>query len=702
MAPTSSTRAAASFSSGSTPADFVKECITRSSFVGALREANTLRRLRPLTADEIAALQGSGCTAEDWGEIMVIGDSPLAVGKIRGCTFQGRIELAVEEGSKVSIGDSRRQLPCGIVNSFLEDVTVESGTLVKDCGLVANTVVRRGAVLVRCSVVEGSTESHCKYGNGHSMSLAEETGSRRTRQFAELTIEIAAKVVSNRKESDAYHAAVDAYVDAVEDAGQGRTIIDENAEVISCCSIKGSYIGRHVRVVNSRVHNSSLLDFNIVEDCSLNTAILQKSASVATFGVVEGSVLCPTVHVERHGKVFDSIIGPGSGVAEGEVTASLVGPFVGFHHQALLIACFWPAGRGNVGHGANVGSNHTGKAPDQENWPGEGTFFGLASNIKYPFHLVDAPYSLIATGVSCLPQAIGLPFSLVNESSEYINGLSPAINEITPGWMLSDNMYSLFRNEAKFESRQRNLSKDGVMYQFAVFRPEIMDRVVKARDALKAADPKDAKLKDAKGRAVFTDKEIPIMGKNWMNDSTRLIAIKTYSTFLQWYAIRGLWRRLASIHFESGHACSDEAAKLVSSTIAYLKSPPVVDLSPVYENLTACAFTDEASQAELRELQWAHECKVLRTECEDPLNVAALLRWFGETNQEIAQSCITAKARDDARGARIIGNSFTEAHESAEENQVCKNAVAEANRVEEEIENFLATSKLWELMRHQL
>lgn len=88
-----------------------------------------------------------------------------------------------------------------------------------------------------------------------------------------------------------------------------------------------------MRVVNSRVHNSSLLELNIVEDCSLNTAILQKSdvdtagtilyfllsflgASVATFGVVEGSVLCPTVHVERHGKVFDSIIGPGSGVAE--------------------------------------------------------------------------------------------------------------------------------------------------------------------------------------------------------------------------------------------------------------------------------------------------------------------------------------------------------------------------------------------------
>ena len=60
-----------------------------------------------------------------------------------------------------------------------------------------------------------------------------------------------------------------------------------------------------------------------------------------------------------------------------QVTSCLVGPFVGFHHQALLIACFWPSGKGNIGYGANVGSNHTLKAPDQELWPGEGLFFGL-------------------------------------------------------------------------------------------------------------------------------------------------------------------------------------------------------------------------------------------------------------------------------------------------------------------------------------
>src|SRR5438093_5611883 len=112
--------------------------------------------------------------------------------------------------------------------------------------------------------------------------------------------------------------------------------------------------------------------------------------------------------------VTASISGPNSGVAEGEVTASLLGPFVGFHHQALLIAALWPEGKGNVGYGANVGSNHTSKAPDQEFWPGEGTFFGLGVNIKFPADFSRAPYSIIASGVATLPQRVTFPFSLLN------------------------------------------------------------------------------------------------------------------------------------------------------------------------------------------------------------------------------------------------------------------------------------------------
>ena len=61
-------------------------------------------------------------------------------------------------------------------------------------------------------------------------------------------------------------------------------------------------------------------------------------------------------------------------------------------------------GKGNIGYGANIGSNHTGRLPDKECYPGEGVFFGLGCNIKYPCNFQHAPYSLIASGITLLPQ----------------------------------------------------------------------------------------------------------------------------------------------------------------------------------------------------------------------------------------------------------------------------------------------------------
>lgn len=73
-----------------------------------------------------------------------------------------------------------------------------------------------------------------------------------------------------------------------------------------------------------------------------------------------------------------------------------MGPFIGIHHTSLVIACLWPYGRGNVAYGAMVGANHTGRVNDQECLSGEGVFYGLGVQIKFPFNCFNAPYSLIA------------------------------------------------------------------------------------------------------------------------------------------------------------------------------------------------------------------------------------------------------------------------------------------------------------------
>lgn len=249
---------------------------------------------------------------------------------------------------------------------------------------------------------------------------------------------MAAAVAANRADLElqqAYDELVNAYVAQVKSE---FSIIGPHARAIRCSRIVDTFVGAHAVLDDSDVSNTTMLSTQ-EEPCVIRgksivkDSLLQWNTVVETQGFLESAFLCDCSHVERHGIVMSAVLGPNTSIAEGEVSSSFVGPFVGFHHQALLIASFWPQGKGNVGYGANVGSNHTLKAPDQELFPGEGVFFGLGCNIKFPSNFVEAPYSVVATAVSTLPQKVTMPFALINTPGHVIPTLSPAINEISPG-----------------------------------------------------------------------------------------------------------------------------------------------------------------------------------------------------------------------------------------------------------------------------
>ena len=130
--------------------------------------------------------------------------------------------------------------------------------------------------------------------------------------------------------------------------------------------------------------------------------------------------LLPRASIDSSTTVISTLLLPNasirkadSHVSGGEVHGTLLGPNANSHHQSLLIGVLWPLGRGNVGYGSNVGSNHTGRIPDQETSVGEGTFWGLGCVIKFPVNLTCAPYSIVAAGVQLPPQRIMFPFSLI-------------------------------------------------------------------------------------------------------------------------------------------------------------------------------------------------------------------------------------------------------------------------------------------------
>lgn len=371
-------------------------------------------------------------------------------------------------------------------------------------------------------------------------------------------------------------------------------------------------------VLSSHEYPSTVLDGAIVRDALLQWGVrVSDAAFVARSIVFEGSV------VERHGIVQGSVIGPDCVVAEGEVSKSLVGPLVGFHHQALLVSAYWPEGRGNVGYGANVGSNHTGKAPDQEIRPGEGAFFGLGVNVKFPADASSAPYLLVASGVDTLPQRITLPFSLVAAPSRAWPGHSPALNEIFPGWMLAENPYALLRNEVKFAERHRAVRS---RVDVRVFGPAVRATVIRALEALDALG----------GKTVYTDRDLAGIGKNLMTEDARRRGVDAYRSCLRRLALAAAAERIL------------RGADL---------SEPWLDAD---ESLRRFLGPDASSSP------------------------AAVLRLHLEETRRWAEAVEACKARDDQRGPRILQD-YAAVHPPASEDAVVRMARSEARDTEERV-----------------
>jgi len=157
-----------------------------------------------------------------------------------------------------------------------------------------------------------------------------------------------------------------------------------------------------------------------------------------------------------------------------------VGPLVGFHHQSMLIACLWPEGRGNVAHGAALGSNHTGRRADQELRPGEGQFFGLCSQVQFPSDFSEAPWTLVASGTKVPAGRWTLPFSLVRTEA------GSDRPRIQPGWMWLHNAYALERAESKLASRDRTRAK---VCQQPLLHADLLRKVHRARALLRSTSP---------------------------------------------------------------------------------------------------------------------------------------------------------------------------------------------------------------------
>ncbi|ETV99818.1 hypothetical protein, variant [Aphanomyces invadans] len=616
---------------------------------------DTMRRFHtqsPVTPAQIQVLEQQGNRADSWDSVYTKG-SAASLKRVRNCTFRGRVYLGDFE-KDVMVDNV--PFPSGCYNSTVVDSYVLDNALVQDTFLLHRTYVSQGAVIVGCGTITCSGPE-VTYGNGTVLKVGVEIGGREIAMFADMPFHLAAIVGESRgnaAELKAYEDLVRTYAKSVR--CDGFNVIARQAKVLRCPKIRDVFVGDGGVVEDSVVSNSTILSTpaefsSIVGFSQVHSSILQWNAHVDGGSSVERSFLFDCSHVERHGMVMDSLLGPNTAIAEGECTSTFLGPFVGFHHQAMIVAAFWPRGRGNIGYGANVGSNHTLKAPDQELWPGEGVFYGLSVSIKYPSNFTNAAYSVIATGVSTLPQKLDMPFALVNIPGHNIPELSPAINEIYPGWVLSHSIFTVLRNQDKFD--KRNKSKRTKL-DAPIFRPDIVTMMQVACQRLVDAEKKPVKIRHGR-EIIYTEKQVPGLGKNYMTESSRVVAIEAYSFYTRVYALEGYWHMLQRGAFS-------------------VETP--LDQVSIPENL------DHDTKA-----RWSHQRAILA----DGVGVAQggdLLRELVAAYKSIAKNAEDGKSRDDKRGQHIIPD-YNLVHKKASEERIVIEAHRRATDLERAVANYL-------------
>ena len=399
------------------------------------------------------------------------------------------------------------------------------------------------------------------------------------------------------------------------------------------------------------IHSSSTVSYatllahsTIRSNSNVSNTCLQWNASVSKSAIVHNSIIMEASSASNSAIVNCSIIGPDTHLEGGETGHSLLGPSVNSHHQSLLLGVIWPCGRGNVGYGANVGSNHTGRIPDQECWAGEGLFWGLSAVVKFPLDMTFSPYSIVAAGTTVHPQKIEMPFSLIVD------------DKLHPGWVLGYSPYTITRNERKYIQR-RKATRHKPYTGWNIMRPGIAQMCFNAR-------------------AMLMSKKVRGIGKYHLTEKSKADGIRIYSQFIQRYVLQGLLRQVLKI--------SESKSKMHDSLLSLLPPEIVLDEKNIQNDII---FPwDEPSFSNLEE-EWKYQLALIRHEFKDA-NLAFLLKHLSKLESEYAESLAYSKSKDDYRGNKVIPG-YKDCHVSAEDDSVVKMVREEAAATKATIEKIL-------------
>jgi len=646
---------------------------TRSSM-----EGHSLWVLRPLLSTEIVTLQGPlcRCRCKDWSRIRLLLDENHAEMNmsarleelISDTTFGGFVAIGVaeecqeDENEPLLGGD----LPAGIrSNTLISNCILEQNCRVYRNVSLRDTHVCANAAVINCGKVWNSKQ--VKYGYLGIAVGPESGGCRNLFLSPESTMVGVSKDLQHLQRKPCGTDEDQSHCDC--------NIIGFRSVVRDTSTVKNVYLSPDSTIqAATSVSDVVLLPHaQICDGSTVSNVMLQWNAAISGYSTISQTLLMEHAHVGPHSLVAESVLGPDVHVSCGEVHASVLGPNTNAHHQSLVISVLWPLGRGNVAYGANVGSNHTGRLPDQETIAGEGIFWGLSCVIKFPVDLSFSPYSIVAAGVTMVPQRVSMPFSLFvkNENSDCC--------EVVPGWVLQNSPYTLERSETKFSSR-RKANHHFHYTGYNIVRPDTIQMCIAARESLRQVD-------DSSSQKVYTtESDIRGIGKCSLTERGRIGGIASYTQCIRQYALRGflIWlqkvdscghdlKTALGIQFPSG-------AKSVPSTESYQEA----SWAPVpWAQTTDASTWEHQSSILIQEFPIESDCLVWATK---------LLQILSDIEDDYARLVYRSKDRDDFRGTKIIPG-YKDSHISAAQDTIIIGVRSKLEQTKDAIDNFVSKIK---------
>ena len=600
--------------------------------------------IRPLIPTEVITLRGpcfSKC--QDWSKLRLWLSADAAKHdqstwlqlNVSFNTFVGVVVIGIEkEGDK-----NEGSLPPGIhSNSFLSNCILDAACRVYRNMCLSETYIGPAASVLNCGTI--SCKKKVSFGSIMLNVGPERGGGRKIHVTAESTmIDVCATLGASKKRYQ--QPKQPPTTCSMNFIGAGSIVRDTP-------DIESLYLAEHSRIeCATSVRNAVLLPTAFVGNtCTVNNVMLQWNASIVDNSYISNSVLMEHAHAGPKCIVVESILGPDVHVSAGEVHASVIGPNTNAHHQSLIIGVLWLLGRGNVGYGANVGSNHTGRLPDQETCSGEGTFWGLSCIVKFPVDLSYSPYSIVAAGTTVGPQRVAMPFSLLVD----VKGET----QIIPGWLLQSSPYTLTRNAIKFANR-RNATNHKFYTGWHLIRPDIVDMCWVARESLKGVSTLASEYK--------TEQVVPGIGSTTLTEKGRQTGIQAYTQCIQRYAAGGLLQWLQK----------NLGDNMMSSLECQLQD---VHFTPDIGMLTKPSWPNLPWEVD-ESLTWKHQCAILPFEFprNEPLAswVEKVLQQLVKIETDYANGVYNSKRRDDVRGIETIPG-YSQSHVAAEDDDVIKYA----------------------------